>query len=249
MIFVIKSAIAPMFDNACSDSQMVDEALHGMAVTIEDVQGEWAYVLTGYRYKGWVKKTHLAPYKPISGDIRYINTFAADILAAPKVQAPLLLCLTLGCTVHKLEEMESGWSNVALADGRTGYIRTAFLSPFPKEASRSQICKTAKLYLNTQYRWGGKTPYGIDCSGLTFMAYYLNGINIYRDARIVPGFPIKEISPSDAREGDLLFFPGHVGIFLDKDTMIHSSEAASGVKIEQPKTAPTKAGNLLASIF
>lgn len=55
---------------------------------------------------------------------------------------------------------------------------------------------------------------GIDCSGLVSMAYLLCGISIYRDARIVEGFPIREIDRGDMKPGDLLFFPGHVAMYL-----------------------------------
>ena len=50
------------------------------------------------------------------------------------------------------------------------------------------------IYLGAQYRWGGKTPLGIDCSGLVSMAYLLSGVIIYRDAAIKPGFALHEIS-------------------------------------------------------
>ena len=48
--------------------------------------------------------------------------------------------------------------------------------------NKSNIVNTALLYLNTPYLWGGKTPFGIDCSGFTQMVYKLNGFNILRDA-------------------------------------------------------------------
>ena len=232
MVYVIKSASAPLYKSD-KGSERADEALHGMAVTVEDECSSRLLVRTGYRYMGWIERLHLCPYT-VDGS-HYITAFAADVLETPKVQAPLLICLTLGCTVRLIEEVD-GWTRIALADGREGYVRSAFLAPFSApfqiEHTRKSVSRTAKLYLGVQYRWGGKSPYGIDCSGLCFMAYWLNGIAIYRDARIEPGFPMKEISPSCARESDLLFFPGHVGMLLDENTMIHSSESNNGVAIE-----------------
>ena len=49
-----------------------------------------------------------------------------------------------------------------------------------EEAFRESIVQTAYSYLGTQYRWGGKTACGIDCSGLAFMSYFRNGILIWR---------------------------------------------------------------------
>ena len=228
MIFSVKSAFAPLF----IDDERVDEVLHGMSVKAEEENGEYLRILTAYRYSGWLHRSHLCAVTERSGETKYINTAAADVLAAPKVQAALLICLTLGCTVQTLASNKNGWTHVRLADGRCGYIRSSFLSDFPKEVTRKALVKAAMLYQGAQYRWGGKTPMGIDCSGMVFMAYWLNGVAIYRDARISPGFPIKKIPADAAREGDLLFFPGHVGILFDKDTMLHSSEAGNGVKLE-----------------
>jgi len=254
MIFTVKSAIAPLQAQPNDQTERVEEVLHGKAVSTISKKNDWLYVRTSYRYTGWVHRCHLYPYlysedmtNLTSAQIepklpRYISVPSADVLAAPKVQAPLLICLALGGTVHAIlgKTVPSGWTQIALADDRIGYIRSTFLSPFPIEATPEAICQTAKLYLGTQYRWGGKTPLGIDCSGLCFMAYWLNGVSIYRDARIAPGFPIKKIPPAQAQKGDLLFFPGHVGMLLDEDTMIHSSEVNSGVKIE-PLTPEWKA--------
>ena len=68
---------------------------------------------------------------------------------------------------------------------------------------------------------------GIDCSGLAFMSYLMCGILIYRDARIMPGFPVREIpmgNPAEtAKKGDLLFFPGHVAISLGEGRFVHST--------------------------
>lgn len=91
------------------------------------------------------------------------------------------------------------------------------------EQFRCMVVETALSYLGTQYRWGGKTPLGIDCSGLCSMAYLFHGIVIYRDAEIKPGFPVKEIPFSSKKPGDLLYFPGHIAMYLGEDRYVHST--------------------------
>ena len=238
MIFIINSAIASLYKEPTKNCGRVDEVLYGMHVTAIKNEGDYVYIRTGYRYEGWINKKHLL--KPLDSHkvslIKYVSNTTTDVLTLPKVQANLLITLTLGCTVNVMKEESDGWVKVFLADGTKGYMRSAHLSLFPKncteEVMRKNICKTATNYLDVQYRWGGKSPQGIDCSGLCFMAYYLNGINIYRDADIKEGFAIKKIPQHEAKKGDLAFFPGHVGMLLDENNLIHSSEGGNGVKIE-----------------
>ena len=90
-------------------------------------------------------------------------------------------------------------------------------------ALRREIVQAALPYLGTPYRWGGKSPLGIDCSGLCSMAYMLCGVLIYRDAKIVPGFPVHSIPFDKVQMGDLLFFPGHVGMYIRNGLFIHST--------------------------
>jgi len=93
------------------------------------------------------------------------------------------------------------------------------------------VCDTALTYLGAHYRWGGKSPLGIDCSGLCSTAYLLNGIVIYRDASIKEGFPIRAIDRADMKPGDLLFFPGHVAMYMGEGKYLHSTGhvSANGV--------------------
>ncbi|MDD5935096.1 MAG: SH3 domain-containing C40 family peptidase [Clostridiales bacterium] len=98
---------------------------------------------------------------------------------------------------------------------------------------RQKVVNSALSYLGTQYRWGGKTSLGIDCSGLVSMAYMLNGVDIYRDAKIKEGFPVHEIKLEEKKPGDLLFFPGHVAMYIGNDRYVHSTarKGSDGVVI------------------
>jgi hypothetical protein len=127
----------------------------------------------------------------------------------------------------------NGWQCVSLPDGAKGYVRASWLDTYyetpidlPEGELRRRLVDTAMLYARTHYRWGGKTPLGIDCSGLVSMSYLLNGITIYRDAKVVEGFPIHPIDCKDAKPADLLFFPGHVAMYMGEGRYIHSTGKA-----------------------
>ncbi len=96
-----------------------------------------------------------------------------------------------------------------------------------ESAFRKAVCGTARKYLGVQYRWGGKAGCGVDCSGLVSNVYMQNGVLIYRNARIMPGWPVHEIPRSAMQPGDTLYFPGHIALYLGDGMYIHSTGAAA----------------------
>ncbi|MBE5962229.1 MAG: NlpC/P60 family protein [Lachnospiraceae bacterium] len=95
-----------------------------------------------------------------------------------------------------------------------------------EEEFRAKVTATALSYLGTQYRWGGKSSLGIDCSGLCSMSYMIEGLVIYRDAKIMEGFPVRAIPYEEAKKGDLLYFPGHIAMYLGNGKFVHSTGRA-----------------------
>ena len=127
-----------------------------------------------------------------------------------------------------------------------------------EEAFRDAVCAQAKKYLGTEYRWGGKSGRGIDCSGLVSSAYMQCGVLIYRDARIVEGWPMHQIPFADKKRGDALYFPGHIALYLGEGRYIHSTgaSASGGVVINSLDPADplyredlVKCLNAVGSIF
>lgn len=206
-------------------------------------------VRTFYNYTGYlpVKDVLEAPLETVkeweASDLRVVNGICVDVTSLPKVQGVKLISLFRGSLVKVLdwESEQEGWARVELADGRVGYMRNQYLSEkkfsqagawldgpvqaqiADESAFRRAVTETAKSYLGVQYRWGGKTTAGIDCSGLVSVSYMQNGILIYRDARIMDGFPLRRISREEMKMGDLLFFPGHVAMYLGDGLYIHST--------------------------
>lgn len=178
----------------------------------------------------------------------------ADVMTIPSVRGIVMSTLARGSFVQLLgDDEENGYCFVKDACGRLGFVPKVsirkrmdtdqfliegtpftdasmlpvdFREPENEERFREHVIETAKGYLGTPYRWGGKTPEGIDCSGLAFMSYLINGVLIYRDAVIRDGYPIHKIPRELAKKGDLFFFPGHVAIYLGEERFIHSTGSA-----------------------
>lgn len=231
-------------------SAIADEALYGMGLLItgEMVNGFYP-VRTFYGYSGYVREEdmEIADLSVLRdrerSGLMVTDGIHTDILSVPRVQGVRLLSLFKGALIRVLDfnSEAEGWARVELLDGRVGYMRNQFLRKkefsqaglwtgelfqrgiVDEEAFRKRVVKTAEEYLGTQYRWGGKSTAGIDCSGLTSMSYLLNGILIYRDARIEPGFPVREISKCEMLPGDLMYFPGHIALYMGNGVYIHST--------------------------
>ncbi len=216
--------------------EQTDELLLGWrAALLEEAAPGWFKVRTAYRYEGF------APASCLETIPDRVEFFAAlpkqvvvrgycTVLSEPRVQGWLVADLTRGALVAPLSPPDGGgWVRVALPDGRTGYTKSNFLGTYSATSScgaaelRRAVAASALTYRGAHYRWGGKSPLGIDCSGLAFMAYWLNGVTICRDARIEPGFPVHTIPRPAMRQGDLLFFPGHVAVYLGAGRYVHST--------------------------
>lgn len=246
---VVQTAIAPILAKPDLGAERTDEVLHGTVVAIlEAAENGFYKIMTPYRYSGYVQGNDLnfdqmavAYWQRPDKDV--INSHSADILSEAKVQGGHVLTLTKGCFLIPLGESKNGYTKVATAQGTEGFIRTLFLSPpLPffdlrhyeerdESAFRDKVIETACGYIGTQYRWGGKTPLGIDCSGLCFMSYFLNGMTIHRDSSIQEGFPIREIPREKMKKGDLIFFPRHVALYMGDEKYIHSCAANDGVYV------------------
>lgn len=234
---LVKKAIAPLLLRPEPLCELADEVLCGWQVEIlEELPDGWCKVKTHYNYTGYTHKDnleldsqHTAWWEALPK--RGVTRFTADVLTAPKVQGGHIETLTLGAWVSVTGSADdNGWLPVVLCDGRAGYMKEGFLGNHiaawdPKDEGklREAIVAAAFRYIGCQYRWGGRTPLGIDCSGLCHQSYLMNGIIIHRDASMQPGFPMKPIPRERLERADLIFFKGHVAMYLGNDRFLHST--------------------------
>ena len=95
--------------------------------------------------------------------------------------------------------------------------------------SGDDVATTAKQYVGLNYVWGGKSlETGVDCSGFVMAVYRLYGENLH--------YPLenegRSVSYGDAQPGDILYFPGHFGMYIGDGMMVHAANPRKGVCIE-----------------
>jgi len=215
--------IIPLRKDASDTSEMVSQLLFGDHFKVLETKMQWLYIKVAFDgYQGWIDKKQ----------IHFITEEYYNLLQkeTPIYQYELLNSITL--KDNSLMPISFG---ARLPFYNDKYLKINDLS-FNIETKtikgiqpKSQIIETAFYYLNAPYLWGGKTPFGIDCSGFTQMVYRLNGIKLYRDAsqQAKQGEVLSFIEESEP--GDLAFFDNkdgfitHVGIILSNNYIIHAS--------------------------
>jgi gamma-D-glutamyl-L-lysine dipeptidyl-peptidase len=223
-------SIVPVRKEASQRSEQVSQLLFGETFQIKEKQNGWLRIVTDYdHYEGWIDHKQYAlltqeQYKKSLTEAYHISIDLAQIL----VQNNTLLTLVLGSTLPSFDGCDCMIADEKFTYG--GNVRN-IEAPFDKNL----IIENAYMYLNSPYLWGGKTPFGIDCSGFTQMAYKLAGIKLRRDAwqQAEQGHTINLLEETEP--GDLAFFDNdegnivHVGIILRDHKIIH---AAGKVRID-----------------
>ncbi len=242
MYAVVNVPLCPLHLRPCEGSERTDEVFLGMALDLlEEAGGDWYRARTSYGYEGYVCGDALLWDRAGVGlwmDLpkAVVVPPFCDLLERPDLRSPVLFSLPRGCLLAPAEEVHEDWPRVCLPDGQTGYVRQDALAQYPpapeSEADlRTSLTGAALSYLGTPYRWGGKSPLGIDCSGLTSMAYLLNGISIWRDSTIREGYPVHPIDREHLGPGDLLYFPGHTAMYLGDGDYVHATARAGGGRV------------------
>ena len=229
---IIISPTAKLLCKPVPDAQQDDEAWYGqMATVTEDLPGAYCRIRMSYGYESYIHRDHLADGRyPQDGEVYVVRADFADVLRKADCKSAVMLTLPRGALLLSVSVWD-GWRKVRLATGEEGFVRTSLLERFPRPECgewelRRRIAGTALCYLGTQYRWGGRTPWGIDCSGLCHAAYLLNGIAIYRNSTLQEGYPVREIPMARLGVADLLYFPGHVALYLGMGRYVHATGRA-----------------------
>ena len=220
---------APLRAAAAPDAPLSTEALKGERVTIYDMNGEgWAWgQLAADNYVGWLPANALAPAgAPPTHKVTALRTFA---FPGPSIKLPPLEALPLGARLGIVRVADR------LAVTRSGaYVPLPHLAPLAVDAP--DFVAVAERFLGVPYLWGGKTAFGLDCSGLVQVALTAAGLSCPRDSDMQEqalGAPAGTAAGfADMRRGDLIFWKGHVAIVRDAATLIHANAFHMAVAIE-----------------
>lgn len=204
------------------------EAVYGQKVHLYDVQGDYGLfrlvsLVSGSSrptYVGWIAMNRVQDVS-VKASHR-ITTLSAPVFSQPDLKTHIKVSLPLGAQICVGEETDK---YVSIGDGK--WLSNLHVKPL--SAPEEDYVEVAQRYLGQPYVWGGNGARGVDCSGLVQMSLAVCGIDSPRDAdqqeqslghRV--DFNAGGNLPSLER-GDLLFWPGHVGILSASDRLLHAN--------------------------
>jgi len=206
---------------------MISQLLFGEVYEIAENTAEWLRITTEFDgYEGWIDKKMFTSvsedyYQRLSGEKYAVASQVTEIIVTPESGAYIISAgSTLGFARNDgTLEINSIRYRIA---GQTG---------FPMQKSPADLIETARQLLNSPYLWGGRSPFGYDCSGFTQVVYKIIGVRLPRDAWQQASVGQSVVSVNDAARGDLVFFTGnegrvvHVGLAIPPGQIIHCSGA------------------------
>ncbi len=221
MFGICNLAIIPLRAEPSDRSEIVSQVLFGEHFEIIETRKQWSKIKLHFdNYEGWVDSKQYqiitaSDFKNLSKESIVLNS---DLIEYITGKNNLLIPIPLGASLSFLNHPEINLEEFDFEGSKIEGIK-------PK----ANLIETAFMYLNAPYLWGGKTPFGIDCSGFTQMVYKLNGYSLARDAsqQANQGEALSFIEESEP--GDLAFFDNeegniiHVGIIMQDNYIIHAS--------------------------
>jgi hypothetical protein len=236
---LVTAALAPLLGSPDLRAELVSQAPLGHALEVLEERGEFLKAKGEDGYAGWVHRGYLLTGPDAVVDEWKEEARWSSLGAALSIDGRTRMPVPLGSRLGA----EPGGA-VRLPDGRIAQVaqgRVAPLATLREEARAMNPADWAEVFFaGAPYLWGGLTPWGVDCSGLVRVTYWMRGVSLPRDSRqqARAGKPVPARDALHRFEpGDLLFFGedqgeglvAHVAIAGGDGTVVHSALAAGGV--------------------
>ena len=216
-------SVIPVRREPAHRSELVSQLLFGEYAEVLEEQADFVKVRCLYDdYEGWVQASQLTIVDDVLRTDTYICDWCQEVSVAGKtVRVPL-------CTpIYQPEEQA-----ILIGNREIRYLgrnETNYWEIVHKKFNKENLQLIYKKFMNTPYLWGGKSVFGIDCSGFAQQVYKMFGIKLLRDAYLQAEQGTAVDTLDESKFGDLAFFQNengkvtHVGILIEGDKIVHAS--------------------------
>ncbi len=208
-------SVIPIRSSAVDSAEMISQIIYGEHFKILEQRKFWSRIRLAFDgSEGWIQKNQIHFIEQdIYESIENFQSpkYASDLVSFVATEAAVLIPIVMGSSVHNTMVLPN------IFEGTSVNI----------QREKSNLINTAILYLNAPQLKGGRTPFGLDCSGFTQIVYKINGYPLKRNAseQANQGEALSFIEESES--GDLAFFDNtegvidHVGIIMKDNYIIH----------------------------
>lgn len=253
---VVKLSVVNLRSKPANSAELATQALLGAPLQLLKKQRGYYLVRTVDGYISWLDNAALVPMDAANYGLWekspkvIVQADYGHVYTLPDVKSTRVSDIVLGNVLRTLGK-EQGFRKVLFPDGREGFVQEQAVLDYKDWLARARldadrIVEVGKLMLGVPYLWGGTSVKGVDCSGFTKTAYFMNGYMIPRDAsqQVLVGDSIAILAAdgqldtakalSNLKKGDLLFFASgknsnpharitHVAMYMGNGEFIHSA--------------------------
>lgn len=219
------------------------ELLYGETARVLDIAESWAWVKSDIDgYVGYVPQEALAP--PEATPTHIVAVPRTFLYRGADLRFPQAFALSMGSRLHVVGEAETRGTRYFLLDGGLAVVAD-HCAPVGSPIGGDYVSIAAR-FLETPYLWGGRSGFGIDCSGLVQLSMQMAGRRVLRDTDMQAGTIGQPIGRDELTRGDLVFWKGHVAIMENEKTLLHANGHTMTVSREGLDAAIQRIGWLYA---